>query len=100
MHTPDGHSRRIVRRALGWMAAAGVVGVGTIPTRVEAQIVVSANDAKVTLVDGVQVVGRNPPPDTVTIWDFDVTPPRTVAAITVPTSLVGPPSSVAITPNR
>ena len=100
MQTPDGHSRRIVRRALGRMAVAGVVGVGIVSVRVDAQIVVSANDAKVTLVDGVQVVGRNPPPDTVTIWDFGVTPPRTVAAINVPTSLVGPPSSVAITPNR
>lgn len=97
---PEGPSRWTVRHALLRMAVAGLVGVGTIAARVDAQIVVSANDAKVTLVDGVQVVGRNPPPDTVTIWDFGVTPPRAVAEINVPTSLVGPPSSVAITPNR
>ncbi len=97
---PEGPSRSTVRQALAQVALAGLVGVLSVPARVEAQIVVSANDPKVSLVDGVQVVERNPPPDTVTIWNFGVTPPRMVAEIQAPTSLVGPPSSVAITPDR
>jgi DNA-binding beta-propeller fold protein YncE len=63
------------------------------------QIVVSANDAKVTLVDGVTATVRNPPPDTVTIIDLGVSPPRIVAELPAPTSVVGPPQSVAIAPD-
>ena len=67
---------------------------------VSAQIVVSANDSKVTLVDGVVTPTRNPPPDTVTILDLNVSPPRVVAEIQAPTSVVGPPESVAIAPDN
>jgi DNA-binding beta-propeller fold protein YncE len=76
-------------------AAVGATTAG----RADAQIVVSANDAKIVLVDGVQTVVRNPSPDTVTIIDFSVTPPRVRAELPVPASVIGPPSSVAITPD-
>lgn len=84
-----------VIRTAAVMATAGMMAV----VRADAQIVVSANDAKVVLVDGVQTVVRNPAPDTVTIFDFSVTPPRVRAELPVPTSVIGPPSSVAITPD-
>lgn len=80
-------------------AAACVAAIAAGTGRVDAQLVVSANDAKVVLVDGVQTVVPKPPGDTVTILDFGVTPPRVVAELAVPVSLVGPPSSVAITPD-
>jgi DNA-binding beta-propeller fold protein YncE len=61
-----------------------------------AQLALSANDGKAVLVDGVNSVPANPPPDSVAVIDLGSTPPKVVAEIPVPTSVVGPPSSVAI----
>src|SRR5712692_8199148 len=61
-----------------------------------AQLALSANDGKAVLVDGVNTVPANPPADYVAVIDLNVTPPKVVAEIPVPTSVVGPPSSVAI----
>jgi DNA-binding beta-propeller fold protein YncE len=66
----------------------------------EAQIAVSSNDNKVTLVNGVTTVVARPAPDTATIIDLGVFPPRVLAEINVPGSVVGPPFSVAITPDQ
>ena len=65
-----------------------------------AQIVVSANDAKVRLVDGVNTTVPNAPPDTVTIIELSKAQPRILAEIQVPNSIVGPPQNVAITPDE
>ncbi len=65
-----------------------------------AQIAVSANDNKMVLVDGVATVVKNPPPDTATLIDLGQTPPKIIAEIEVPASVVGPPLSVAITPDE
>ena len=42
----------------------------------------------------------NPQPDTVTVIDLRGFPPRMLAEIAVPTSVVGPPMSVAIAPDE
>lgn len=63
------------------------------------QILVSANDGKAVLVDGVNVVPSPPTPDTVTIVDASVSPPRVVAELRVPNSVIGPPQNVAISPD-
>ncbi len=76
-------------------ACAAVV----LPWSAAAQIAVSANDAKVKLVNGVAQVVRNPPADTVSIIDLSTTPPQVVAELAVPTSVVGPPLSVAVSPD-
>lgn len=65
-----------------------------------AQLAVSANDNKLILVNGVATVVANPPPDTVAIIDLKQFPPKVLAEITAPTSVVGPPLSVAITPDE
>jgi DNA-binding beta-propeller fold protein YncE len=65
-----------------------------------AQLAVSANDNKAVLVDGVNTVPQNPPADTVTIIDLGASPARIVAEIEAPTSVVGPPSSVAVAPDE
>jgi DNA-binding beta-propeller fold protein YncE len=70
------------------------------PFSTSAQIVVSANDNKAVLVDGVNTVPANPAPDTVSIIDLNVSPPKLLAEINVPASVVGPPSSVAIAPDE
>jgi DNA-binding beta-propeller fold protein YncE len=65
----------------------------------EAQVVVSANDAKAALVDGVTSVVRDPPADTVTVIDLSVSPPKTIGEVRAPNSVIGPPQSVAIAPD-
>ena len=64
-----------------------------------AQIVVSANDSKSRLVDGVNSTVPNAPPDTVTIIEIAKGQPRILAEIPVPNSIVGPPQNVAISPD-
>jgi len=65
-----------------------------------AQIAVSANDNKATLDNGTNKVVVSPPPDTVTIIDLGAKPPKVVAELNVPTSVVGPPMSVAVSPDE
>jgi lactonase family protein with 7-bladed beta-propeller len=66
----------------------------------EAQVVVSANDSKAVLVDGVNTPVRNPPPDTVTIIDLSASPPKVIGEVRAPNSVVGPPQTVAIAPDE
>jgi DNA-binding beta-propeller fold protein YncE len=61
-----------------------------------AQLALSANDGKAVLVDGVNTVPASPAADSVTVIDLNSTPPKVVGEVAVPTSVVGPPSSVAI----
>ena len=65
-----------------------------------AQIAVSANDGKPALVDGVVKIQPNPAPDTVTIIDLSVSPPKVLAEVQAPSSVAGPPQNVAITPDE
>jgi hypothetical protein len=59
-----------------------------------AQLAVSANDGKLVLVNGVGTVRENPLDDTVTIINLGVSPPRVIAEIKAPSSVVGPPQNV------
>jgi DNA-binding beta-propeller fold protein YncE len=64
-----------------------------------AQLAVSANDGKVRMENGVvKIIPNNP--DTVAIIDMSVRPPKLSHEIEVPASIVGPPTSVAISPDR
>ena len=74
-----------------------VVCVAATPAA--AQLVLSANDGKAVLVNGVNTVPQPTPPDTLTILDSTVIPPRVVAELPVPNSVVGPPGNVAIAPD-
>ena len=82
-----------------WLGAAVVGMLGPTPVLL-AQIAVSANDNKVVLVNGAATVVQNPAPDTVAIIDLKQFPPKITAEIEVPASVVGPPFSVAITPDE
>jgi DNA-binding beta-propeller fold protein YncE len=64
-----------------------------------AQIVVSVNDGKQVLVAGAQVVPSARAPDTLSLIDLSAKPPRLVGSVEVPTSVIGPPGSVAISPD-
>ncbi|HEY3065649.1 MAG TPA: beta-propeller fold lactonase family protein [Methylomirabilota bacterium] len=65
-----------------------------------AQIAVSANDNKVMNENGVVKVVPNAPPDTVTILDLKASPPRVLGEVHAPVSVVGPPLSIAVTPDE
>lgn len=78
---------------------AALAAAAFFSTPAQAQIVVSANDSKVVLVNGVQTTVHNPPPDTVAIIDLSASPPKVLGEVHAPTSVVGPPQSVAIAPD-
>ena len=86
----------LVRTSLILLVLAGFV----LALEAEAQWAVSSNDNKVVLDNGVVKVVPNPAPDTAMIIDLGVTPPRVVTEFPVPGSVVGPPMSVAITPDQ
>jgi DNA-binding beta-propeller fold protein YncE len=77
-------------------AALSLVLAGTT----HAQIAVSANDGKQVLDDGAQVVPAHPRQDSVSIIDLSASPPRIIGEVAVPTSVIGPPSSVAVAPDE
>lgn len=81
------------------LAAALVLAALTLTHGAHAQLAVSANDGKVRMENGaVFTVPNNP--DTVAIIDLGQIPPRLLAEIDAPTSIVGPPTSVAVAPDQ
>ncbi len=77
-----------------------VMAVLVVAPGAEAQIAVSSNDSKLVLVNGVTTGMPNAPADTATVLDLSAFPPKVLAEIEVPGSVVGPPFSVAITPDE
>jgi DNA-binding beta-propeller fold protein YncE len=65
-----------------------------------AQIAVSSNDGKAVLVNGVVTVSANPIDDTVAIINLGVSPPKIIAELKAPSSVVGPPQNVAVAPDE
>ena len=76
------------------------VGLLVLPCGARAQIAVSANDGKQVLADGEQVVPAKPLPDVVTLIDLGASPPRLLGSVAAPTSVIGPPASVAVAPDE
>ncbi|MEP7030761.1 MAG: hypothetical protein ABI830_07495 [Pseudolabrys sp.] len=62
----------------------------------QAQLAISANDNKQVLINGVGSIVQNPAADTVTIIDLSAKPPKVIVELKAPTSVVGPPQSVAV----
>ena len=85
-------------KGFGWLVA--LFAVVALAPPAEAQIAVSANDNKVVNINGKVTVVPNPPPDTVAVIDLKASPPRVVAEVQAPVSVVGPPLSVAVTPDE
>jgi len=87
-----------MRDGLLAVIAAALLGIGAaVPA--EAEIAISANDSKLKLVNGKTEVQKGAP-DTVTFIDLRASPPKVLAEIEAPTSVVGPPMSVAISPKE
>ncbi len=87
-----------MRDGLLAVVVAALVGLAwAVPG--EAEIAISANDSKLKLVNGKTEVQKGGA-DTVTFIDLRASPPRVLAEIEAPTSVVGPPMSVAISPKE
>src|SRR5262245_34529702 len=72
----------------------------TFAARAGAELAVSGNDNKVLNVNGVVTVVPNPPPDTVSLIDLKQSPPKVIGEVQAPVSVVGPPLSIAVTPDE
>ena len=81
-------------------AALGAALWLTLAQGVRGELAVSGNDGKSTLENGAQAVPRTVVPDSVSIIDISASPPRILAEVSAPASVVGPPSSVAIAPDE
>lgn len=79
---------------------AVAVAVSLIAAPALAQLAVSANDNKQVNVAGVGSVVRDAAPDTVTVIDLGAFPPKVVGEVAAPASVVGPPTSVAVSQNE
>ncbi|WP_454760274.1 beta-propeller fold lactonase family protein [Caulobacter segnis] len=81
---------------------SGVAAIGLLvsPCVGYGQIAVSANDGKQVLEDGEQVVPAKPLPDTVSLIDLGASPPKLLGSVAAPTSVIGPPASVAVAPDE
>jgi DNA-binding beta-propeller fold protein YncE len=77
-----------------------LLGLVAVVPAAHAQLAISVNDNKMVLDNGTAKVVPNPAPDTVTIIDLKANPPRVIAEIKAPASVVGPPLSVALTPDE
>jgi DNA-binding beta-propeller fold protein YncE len=77
-----------------------LAAVLALATAAFAELAVTSNDNKVMLDNGTVKIVQNPAPDTMTIIDLKASPPRVVAEIAAPGSVVGPPLSVALTPDE
>jgi DNA-binding beta-propeller fold protein YncE len=71
-----------------------------LATGARAEIAISANDGKAVIDNGVVGVPASPIADNALILDISARPPRVIAEIALPTSVVGPPMSVAIAPDE
>jgi len=88
-----------VMKTCNWRSARLCFALAALPLfsiGAAAQILVSANDNKAVLANGVNVVPDNPAADTVSIIDLGVSPPKLLGEVKAPASVVGPPQSVAI----
>jgi len=85
-----------MHRHMPWVGALSLAASISLSCAASGQLAVSANDGKAVLVNGVNSVPANPPRDTVVLIDLNAKPPKVVAELDVPASVVGPPLSVAV----
>jgi DNA-binding beta-propeller fold protein YncE len=86
-----------MRRSLLGPACAGLA---LLSASAAAEIVISANDNKMILVNGAGTVVKDPQPDTISFIEVKGGKAKLLGELAVPASVVGPPLSVAITPDE
>jgi DNA-binding beta-propeller fold protein YncE len=87
------------RKAFVALAILSVVGLHGVRPALGADLIVSGNDAKFVREGGVGGYPEGVGPDTLSVIDASVFPPKVVDTVSVQHTLSGPPQEVAITPN-
>lgn len=82
------------------MLGSACAGLALLSASAAAEIAISANDNKMVLVNGAATVVKDPRPDTISILDVKGGKAKLIGELAVPASVVGPPLSVAITPDE
>ncbi len=85
---------RIAPLCLALLSQAAAAQISVSP-----QVFVAANDGKQILIDGVQAVPLHPAADTVTVFTLKGSKPHVLATVSAPSSVIGPPCSVAVSPD-
>jgi DNA-binding beta-propeller fold protein YncE len=87
-------------KRFAWPLALAALAATALTRPASADLIAVANDNHSVNTNGVMGPGKNPPPDNVAIVDVGVYPPRLVANIDAPTSVVGSPNSIWISPDE
>ena len=83
------------------MRIAGTILIAAmVALAAKGQIVISGNEAKIDLSSGTAVVLPDAPPDSISILDFSMFPPKVTHLDNIRNSVIGPPSNIAITPDE
>lgn len=85
------------RQRTAWLIV--LVLAGLCPTAANAQLIISGNELKIDLNPGLPTVVPNAGPDSLSLLDFSVFPPKVRHLSGIPNTVIGPPSNIAITPN-
>src|SRR5215469_3404354 len=88
------------RSNIVWIIGAFAVACVASAKPAPADLAVTANDSHSTNVEGVVGPAKNPPPDTISVIDVAQYPPKVVATVAAPTSVVGAPTSIWIAPDE
>ena len=95
-HTPP-HTLRATARALALATAASLLAPAAWAQA--RQLLVTVNEAKVALRQGVVTTRTADTADSLSVFDIATSPARLLATVPVAASVVGPPQSVALTPD-
>ncbi|MBN1421497.1 MAG: beta-propeller fold lactonase family protein [Planctomycetes bacterium] len=80
------------------LSIAALAAFGSAPLR--ADLVISANDGKLDLSTGERRVVEDPPSDSLTVIDLGVSPRRVMHIHGIRSSVIGPPTCIAIAPDE
>jgi DNA-binding beta-propeller fold protein YncE len=83
-----------------WPLAIALLATTALMRPAAADLIAVANDNHSVNVNGKMETAKNPPPDNVAIVDTSQYPPKVVATVDVPTSVVGAPNSVWVSPDE
>ena len=91
---------RAMARCGTWCLFGALATLFNLARPAAADLAVTANDSHSSNVDGIVGPAKNPPPDTVSIIDVSQYPPKAIATVAAPTSVVGAPTSIWISPDE
>jgi WD40 repeat protein len=88
-----------MKRSL-WPLAIALLATTALTRPAAADLIAVANDNHSVNVDGKMEAAKSPPPDNVAFIDVSQYPPKLVATVEAPTSVVGAPTAVWISPDE